>query len=118
MNRVLFTAEFKRKAKPLSKKYHTLKDNIDNLGLRLVENPFSGESYGSNLYKIRLADESKGKGKSGGFRVMYYLAIQNKDTIDILLITIFDKAEADTIKKKDAESLLQKVLAELKALKK
>jgi len=84
------------------------------LGVKLVKNPFLGESYGSNLYKIRVADESKGKGKSGGFRVLYYLAIKTEDSIDILLMTIYDKGEFDTIKKKDAELLLQKVLAELK----
>lgn len=114
MNSIFFTDEFKRKAKPLAKKYHTLKNSIDNLGVELLKNPFLGESYGSNIYKVRLADESKGKGKRGGFRVMYYLAIQNADNIDILLMSIFDKAEMDTIKKKDAELLLQKVLAELK----
>lgn len=114
MNNILFTPEFRRKIKPLAKKYHTLKNNINNLGIELVKNPFLGESYGANLYKIRLADESKGKGKSGGFRVMYYLAIKNENNIDIILITIFDKSETDTIKKKDAELLLQKVLAKLK----
>jgi mRNA-degrading endonuclease RelE of RelBE toxin-antitoxin system len=113
MNKILFSAEFRRKIKPLAKKYHTLKGHIDNLGIKLVENPFLGESYGSNLYKIRVADESKGKGKSGGFRVMYYLAIKKEDGIDILLMTIYDKGELDTITKKDAELLLQKVLAEL-----
>ncbi len=114
MNRILFAAEFKRKIKPLAKKYHTLRNSIDDLGIKLVKNPFLGESYGSNLYKIRVADESKGKGKSGGFRVMYYLTIEKEDSIDILLMTIYDKGELDTIKKKDAELLLQKILAELK----
>ena|SRR5665213_1160764 len=114
MNKILFSTEFRRKIKPLAKKYHTLRGNIDNLGVKLVKNPFLGESYGSNLYKIRVADESKGKGKSGGFRVMYYLAIKKEDSIDILLMTIYDKGELDTITKKDAELLLQKVLAELK----
>jgi hypothetical protein len=66
MNSVLFSAEFKRKAKPLVKKYPTLKGNIDNLNNELIKNPFLGESYGSGVYKIRLADESKGKGKRGG----------------------------------------------------
>ncbi len=113
MNKILFSKEFGRKVKPLVKKYYTLRESIDNLGIKLVENPFLGESYGSNIYKIRVADESKGKGKGGGFRVMYYLAIKREDSIDILLMTIYDKGELDTIKKKDAELLLQKVLAEL-----
>jgi len=114
MNKILFAAEFERRIKPLAKKYRTLRNNIDNLGIELVKNPFLGESYGLNIYKIRISDESKGKGKSGGFRVMYYLAIKKEDSIDILLMTIYDKGELDTIKKRDVELLLQKVLAELK----
>jgi len=35
MNKILFSAEFQRKIKPLAKKYHTLKNNIDNLVLTL-----------------------------------------------------------------------------------
>ena len=45
---------------------------------------------------------------------MYYLATRKEDSIDILLMTIYDKGELDTITKKDAELLLQKVLSELK----
>jgi len=48
---------------------------------------------------------------------MYYLTIKKDDNIDILLVTIYDKAELDTISKRDADLLLKKVLAEL-ALKK
>ena len=113
MNSIFFSSEFKRKVKPLAKKYRTLKNNIDQLGAELVENPLLGESYGANIYKIRLADESKGKGKSGGFRIMYYLSVQKGDDIYIVLMTIFDKAELDTIKKKDAGELLKKVMSEL-----
>jgi len=45
---------------------------------------------------------------------MYYLATKNEASIDILLMTIFDKSELDTIKKKDAELLLKKILDGLK----
>ena len=37
-----------------------------------------GDSYGANIYKIRLGDESKGRGKSGGFRVITYLVHESK----------------------------------------
>jgi len=113
MNSIKASLLFKRKVKPLAKKYHTLRESIDELGEQLIANPYLGESYGSNIYKIRLADKSKGKGKSGGFRVIYYLAIKHEDNIDIILVTIFNKGEMDTIKKNDAELLLKEVLNEL-----
>jgi mRNA-degrading endonuclease RelE of RelBE toxin-antitoxin system len=113
MNSVKASRLFKRKVKPLAKKYHTLKESIDELANDLIKNPYLGDSYGQNIYKIRLADESKGKGKSGGFRILYYLAIQRNENTLITLLTIFDKGEIDTIKKKDAEAILSQVLNEL-----
>src|SRR5471030_1270329 len=109
MNKILASKIFIRKVKPLSKKYHSLKESIENLGKELLNNPYLGESYGNGIYKIRLADESKGKGKGkrGGFRILYYLAIEKAEGITIVLITIINKSEVDTIKKKDAEMLLR-----------
>ena len=114
MNSVKASPKIKRKIKPLLKKYHTLKESIENLADELIQNPYAGESYGNNIYKIRLADKSKGRGKSGGFRVLYYLAIKQEETIAITLMTIFNKSEIDTINKKDADLILKQILEELK----
>ncbi len=65
-----------------------------------------GESYGANIYKIRVADQSKGKGKSGGFRVITYLVQENKTSTDVYLITIFDKSEESSISKDDVKKII------------
>jgi len=85
MNSVKVSQLFKRKVKPLAKKYHTLRQSIDDLGDELIKDPYLGESYGKGIYKIRLADGSKGKGKSGGFSILYYLAVQRKEDIIVTL---------------------------------
>ncbi|TFF38851.1 type II toxin-antitoxin system RelE/ParE family toxin [Mucilaginibacter psychrotolerans] len=113
-NTVIVSHSFKREVKPLAKKYHTLKDSVDKLINDLIENPYLGESYGKNIYKVRLADPSKGKGKSGGFRVMYYHLNISEDGIDVLLMTIFNKSEMSTIKKAEADKILKDVLSEHK----
>jgi hypothetical protein len=64
-NTVLVSKNFQKEAKDLIKKFHTLKESIDNLILALIENPYSGDAYGNKIYKIRLSDKSKGGGKSG-----------------------------------------------------
>ncbi len=71
-NIVVVAPEFKRDIKPLAKKYLSLKQSVDNLHKELIENPYLGVSYGNDIFKVRLADKSKGTGKSGGFRVVYY----------------------------------------------
>jgi mRNA-degrading endonuclease RelE of RelBE toxin-antitoxin system len=64
-------------------------------------------------YKIRMADESKGKGKSGGFRVMYYLLDERSAGIEVLMLTIFDKSETSTMKKKATVRLKDYVLEKM-----
>ena len=107
MNKVLLTAFFLKKAKRLLKKYHTLQKSLVELENALILNPKMGISYGSNIYKIRLADESKGKGKSGGFRVITYVIEETSEATDIYLITIFDKSEEASIDKDNIKEILQ-----------
>lgn len=62
--------EFEKQARRLSKKYKSLKDDLANLQKELLENPFQGDDLGGGVRKIRMAISSKGKGKSGGARVL------------------------------------------------
>jgi len=109
-NSVLISNTFKRDAKPLLKKFKTLKSSIE----KLID-PFSGDAYGNEIYKIRLSDPSKGGGKSGGFRVMYYHLTKTADGIEILLMFIYDKSEKSTIKKSEAIKRLKDILNEHEA---
>ncbi|BAU52841.1 type II toxin-antitoxin system RelE/ParE family toxin [Mucilaginibacter gotjawali] len=106
-NNVRLTAFFLKKAKRLLKKYHTLQFNLSQLEQDLIQNPRLGDNYGANIYKIRLADESKGKGKSGGFRIITYLIQENTDSTDIYLITIFDKSEESSVSKDDIKEIIK-----------
>ena len=104
-NVVYYSAEFKRSLKPLAKKYFSLKEAVKTLENSLIVNPFLGESYGDGIYKVRISDKSKGKGKSGGFRVMYYMLKERSQGIEMVLITIFDKNERETYSKQSAKIL-------------
>ncbi len=106
-NNVRLTAFFMKKAKRLLKKYRTLQNSLNKLEGDLIRNTKLGDNYGSNIYKIRLADESKGKGKSGGFRVITYIIEENTTSTDIYLITIFDKSEESSIDKDDIKEILK-----------
>jgi mRNA-degrading endonuclease RelE of RelBE toxin-antitoxin system len=112
-NTVSPTPEFKRNIKPLAKKYSTLRQTIEQLERNLISNPYLGESYGSGIYKVRISDISKGKGKSGGFRVIYYHLNKTDNGIDMLLLSIFDKSERSTINKDEAIRILSAALKEI-----
>ncbi len=94
-----FSDPFESRVKRFIKKFPSLANELIDFVDLLKENPFLGESLGAGLYKVRLASKSKGKGKSGGFRVINYIVTENKDDIDITVLTIYDKSEDSTMKK-------------------
>ncbi|QTE34809.1 type II toxin-antitoxin system RelE/ParE family toxin [Mucilaginibacter gossypii] len=106
-NKVVLTAFFLKKAKRLVKKFATLSKSLAHLEQELIKNPKLGDNYGSNIYKVRVADESKGKGKSGGFRIITYIIEETNTSTDIYLITIFDKSEEASIDKNDIKKIIK-----------
>ena len=85
------------------KKYPSLKKEYATLIDTLEQKPTSGTSIGNNCYKIRMAIASKGKGKSGGARVVSYLQVKKNS---VFLLSIYDKAELESISDKELASLL------------
>ena len=74
---IVLSDNFKKESKQLSKKYRSLKADLKALGEELSQNPVMGTPLGSDVYKIRLAIKSKGKGKTGGARVITYVKVDN-----------------------------------------
>ena len=67
---IIPTPFFLKDVKPLVKKYPSLKKELLQLEDKLLSNPMLGEPLGKDCYKIRLSISSKGKGKSGGARII------------------------------------------------
>lgn len=70
---------------------------MQTLLAELKDNPYTGTDLGNNLRKIRLAIKSKGKGKSGGARVITYTLTVKDNRIDVTLLTIYDKSDRENI---------------------
>ncbi|MBK7884707.1 MAG: hypothetical protein IPJ81_13685 [Chitinophagaceae bacterium] len=103
---IIPVAKFKKEAKRLVKKYPSLKQELLELNDTLSSNPTEGTSLGNNAYKIRVAIKSKGTGKSGGARIISYVITGNKE---VYLLTIYDKAELETIDDKNLRRIIQSV---------
>lgn len=97
---------FEKQLKRLVKKYPSLKKELHQLGESLKINPFQGTSIGHHCYKIRLAIASKGKGKSGGARVITHIFISQQT---VFLLSIYDKSEQGTIDNKELLELLGRI---------
>lgn len=97
-------APFRKEAERLIRKYPSLKSELSEIGSRLSRNPRIGTSLGNNCYKIRLAVASKGKGKSGGARVITHYYVEANT---VFLLSIYDKSEQESISDTELEKLLK-----------
>lgn len=103
---IVLSENFERRVKKLSKKYHSLEDDLLTLINSLELNPTQGASLGQDCYKIRLNITSKRAGKQGGARVITCVKVTDEQ---ITLLTIIDKSEQETITEKELDQLLKKV---------
>ena len=89
-------SEFKRQFRHLSKKYRSLIDDLEYFQEELIKKPLQGIDLGRGVRKIRMVIGSKGKGKSGGARVLTLTVLVSEDA-DVTLLTIYDKDEIDNV---------------------
>jgi len=102
--RIKPVSSFRKQFKKLFKKYPSLKSDIRVLSDSLKDNPFQGVSIGKNCFKIRLSISSKGKGKSGGGRVITNIVVENNI---VYLLAIYDKSDKENLTDKELEALLK-----------
>lgn len=98
------THRFEKEIKRLVKKFPSLKNEFAQLIQDISENPQMGTFIGNNCYKIRLAIASKGRGKSGGARIISYLYI---DTETVYLLTMYDKSEKADLKPNELIDIIE-----------
>ena len=106
MNYKIATTEyFESNFKRLSKKYHSLIDDLEKFKKELLKNPTAGDDLGENIRKVRMAIASKNKGKSGGARVITCNVLVDMINTKIYLLAIYDKGEQENISKKEIKHL-------------
>ncbi|MBO7597687.1 MAG: addiction module toxin RelE [Bacteroidales bacterium] len=108
MNCNIFASpDFERDLKKLSKRYKSMKEDFKCFLEELKVDPFIGTDLGHNVRKIRMAIQSKNKGKSGGARVITHNVIIQTDGVNVTLLTIYDKSEQESISDKEIQKLIK-----------
>lgn len=100
---IVASPHFERELKRLAKKYPSIKTDLLSLVSYLSTNPVQGDPLGKDCYKVRMKITSKGKGKSGGSRVITCVKVINNR---VVLLSIYDKSEQSDI----SASLLSQLL--------
>ncbi len=94
-------------AKRLAKKYPSFKTDLEAFGKGLKDNPLQGDELTPGIRKIRMAIKSKGKGKSGGARVITYNILAKEQDGEIVLMLIYDKEDASSVKVEVLKQILK-----------
>ncbi|MBE8190425.1 MAG: type II toxin-antitoxin system RelE/ParE family toxin [Candidatus Thioglobus sp.] len=100
------TVKFSKSFKKLTKKYRKLAYDYEKLIDILESGNHNAIKITENIYKIRLKNSSNPHGKSGGFRVIYFLQTAANT---IYLLDIFSKTEIDNISKNKLAELAKKI---------
>ena len=109
---VTFRDRFEYDVRRLGKRYRRIRLDIQPLigRLELGElpgNQIPGMEY--TVFKVRVKNSSVQKGKSGGYRVVYYLKTRNQ----ILFITMYSKSDRSDITAAEVREILTRAEAQL-----
>ena len=93
---IALTPRFKKDLRELAKRYRSIRTDLQPL----IEQLQAGEILGDRIagvkyqvFKVRLKNTNIQKGKSGGYRVIYYL----KTDKEIILTTIYSKSDLSDV---------------------
>lgn len=93
---IAITPRFKRDLRDLAKRYRSIRTDLQPL----IEQLQAGEIPGDRIvgvkyqvFKVRLKNSNIQKGKSGGYRAIYYLKTEQK----IILATIYSKSDLSDV---------------------
>ncbi len=106
---VLYTPDFEKQLKKLSKKYPSIGSDLAVLSQTLAKEPFHGVALGNGCYKIRMAITSKAQGKSGGARIITCVVVRESE---IYLAAIYDKSKKETIDDKELKRIVSLVFGD------
>lgn len=103
---VRFTPEFKRNLRQLARKYRRIRSDIQPIIDALAGGELPGDhirGVGLPVYKVRVRNSDAQRGKSGGYRIIYYLPTDDV----IVLITLYSKTEQQDIEPHEIKVILQ-----------
>lgn len=93
---IRLTPEFQRKLKHLAKKYRQVPADLQPVLEQLQLGEFLGDKIpgiGSTVVKVRMKNSDTQKGKSGGYRLIYWIL----STELVILLDIYSKSDQEDI---------------------
>ena len=95
---------FRKRSKSLGRKFPSVTDDVRQLISRLEKGERPGQlipRVGYTVYKVRLPNRAARRGKSGGFRVIYYVRFSDH----VVLLAIYSKTDESDISVREIQAL-------------
>ena len=103
---VNLTPRFRKDLKDLAKRYRSIRKDLHSLIQELQSGNTPGDRIqGLNyqVFKVRLKNSDIRKGKSAGYRVIYYLQTQT----GVVLVTIYSKSDLSDVSDRTIEQVIR-----------
>ena len=107
---------FDAEAKRLAKRHRSFIDDLQDFRDSILKNPYQGTELSPGIRKVRLTIGSKGRGKSGGARVITFTYLVNENDGVVILLLLYDKADASSIKMNVVRQIIKDLGLDLLAL--
>lgn len=105
---VIALPTFTRNIRMLKKKYRNILEDLQSTIDQLENGETPGDQIpdiGYPVFKVRIRNTDIQKGKSGGYRLIYYL----KTTTSILLLTLYTKSDQDDVAASDLRNIIENI---------
>lgn len=99
------SSEFDKDVKRLSKKYRHIKEDLIALMASFENEHAHATAIQKNIFKARIKNSDKAKGKIGGYRTYYY-AITDES---VTFLIIYDKSEIESIDETVLDSMIARI---------
>ena len=96
---------FQKNIRTLVKKYRNIRQDLQPVINQLEQGELLGDQIsgiGYLVFKLRVKNSDINKGKSGGYRLIYYL----KTSTGIVLLTIYPKSEQSDIEADEIKDII------------
>ena len=106
--KVEISPTFKRNIKTLKKKYRSIRKDIEPIIKQLKNGNLPGDrlvGIGYSVFKLRVKNSDLAKGKSGGYRLIYYC----QTATGVILLTIYTKSEQVSIEAEDIKKIINEL---------
>jgi len=97
--------EILKKQSKQAERYKNIQKDIDTFLDNITSKKDLGIELKSNVFKVRVANSNKNKGKSAGYRLISYLAVVENE---LHLLYIYDKSKLVNITEKEVDELVTK----------